>query len=257
MAILKKWEKIEMRILITNDDGIEAEGLKILAEVLSVKYDVYVVAPDQERSACSNAITVRDEIKVKKITDRSFAVSGFPADCVNVGFHSGIIPEIDVVVSGINHGANLGDDLVFSGTVAGARTAYIYGKTGIAVSVDSFHHTSEFFREHAEFISDFINEIKDEIVNKPHFFNINFPNISMKEIKGTVYTYSGRRKYSDSFIHNKGEGDDLLLRLDGKIESHLEEGSDTKAVADGYISINPLTISCDNNDYLNRKNFGG
>ena len=246
-----------MRILITNDDGIKAEGLKILAEVLSVKYDVYVVAPDQERSACSNAITVRDEIKVKKITDRSFSVSGFPADCVNVGFHSGIIPEIDVVVSGINHGANLGDDLVFSGTVAGARTAYIYGKTGIAVSVDSYHKTSEFFREHADFISDFIDEIKNEIKTVPHLFNINFPNIPRVKIKGTVYTFSGRRKYTDTFIRNKGAGDDLLLRLDGKIESHLEEGSDTRAVADGYISINPLTISCDNTDYLNRKNTGG
>jgi 5'-nucleotidase len=246
-----------MRILITNDDGIEAKGLKVLAEVLSENHDVYVVAPDQERSACSNAITVRDEIKVKKINERSFTVSGFPADCVNVGFHSGIIPEIDVVVSGINHGANLGDDLVFSGTVAGARTAYIYGKTGIAVSVDSYHMVSDYFREHAEFISDFINEIAEDINAEPHLFNINFPNISRDKIKGTVYTYSGRRKYMDSFIKNKGPGDDLFLRLDGKIESHLEEGSDTKAVADGFISINPLTISCDNADYLKRKNAGG
>ncbi len=246
-----------MKILITNDDGINAEGLKILAEVLSAKYDVYVVAPDQERSACSNAITVRDEIKVKKITDRSYAVSGFPADCVNVGFHSGIIPVVDVVVSGINHGANLGDDLVFSGTVAGARTAYIYGKTGIAVSVDSYHMTSEYFREHAEFISDFIAEIKNEINTEPHLFNINFPNISKEKIKGVIYTFSGRRKYTDSFIKNKGEDGDLLLRLDGKIESQLEAGSDTRAVADGYISINPMTICCDNTDYLQKKNSGG
>jgi 5'-nucleotidase len=245
-----------MRILITNDDGIDALGLKILAEVLSLKYDVYIVAPDQERSACSNAITVRDEIKVKKITDRSFSVSGFPADCVNVGFHSGIIPEIDLVVSGINHGANLGDDLIFSGTVAGARTAYIYGKSGIAVSVDSYHKASEFFREDAEFVSEFIDEIKNEIKTVPHLFNINFPNIPKEKIKGTVYTFSGRRKYTDTFTSNKGPGDDLLLRLDGKVESHLETGSDTKAVADGYISINPLTINSDNSDYLSRKNSG-
>jgi len=145
-----------MKILLTNDDGIHAEGLQILKQILSQEHEVYIIAPDIERSACSNIFTMRNELLLTRIGDNSYSVSGYPADCVSIAIHSDIIPEIDLVISGINHGPNLGDDIHFSGTVAGARTAIIFGKPAIAVSLDSYHAPSPFLEEAACFIKQYI-----------------------------------------------------------------------------------------------------
>ena len=147
-----------MKILFTNDDGITAEGLIILERIFSKYHETYIIAPDRERSACSNIFTVRDELTVTKISDRVFSVNGYPADCVSLALHSDLIPEIDLVISGINHGPNLGDDVHFSGTVAGARTAYIFGKPGIAFSIDSFHKASPNMPEASEFLAEYIKD---------------------------------------------------------------------------------------------------
>src|SRR5208337_1483348 len=133
-----------MRILLTNDDGVNAEGILTLFRVLSQFHDTYIIAPDRERSACSNIFTMREEVKVQRIDRNIFSINGYPADCVSLGLHSDLIPGIDLVISGINHGPNLGDDIHFSGTVAGARTAFIFGKPAIAVSIDSFHAPSPY-----------------------------------------------------------------------------------------------------------------
>ncbi len=114
-----------MKILLSNDDGINAEGINILFNYLSEKFDVYMFAPEVEKSACSNAITIRNDFDVKKLADNKYSVAGYPADCVNIGIHGKFIPEVDVVVSGINHGPNMGGDIYYSGTVAAARTGYI------------------------------------------------------------------------------------------------------------------------------------
>ena len=142
-----------MKIILTNDDGIEALGINSLFETLSKKHEVYMIAPDRQRSACSNAITIHDTVKLKKTDTRKYSLSGFPADCVNFGLCSGIFPEPDLVISGINHGPNMGDDIYFSGTVAGARAGYIHFRSAIAASYESFtdfsliSNASEFIRE--------------------------------------------------------------------------------------------------------------
>jgi len=234
-----------MKILLTNDDGIDAEGLQLLKEALSADNDVYIIAPDRERSACSNIFTMRDELLVTKSGEKSFSISGYPADCVSIGIHSDIIPEIDLVISGINHGPNLGDDIHFSGTVAGARTAFIFGKPAIAVSIDSFHAASPFLIEAGNFINKFI---KTENIDQNTYLNINYPNLPGDKIKGIKYTHLSKRLYKDTYIkHLKDDPDQFGLQLHGIIETENKPWNDSYALENSYISITPMTI--DSTDY--------
>lgn len=126
-----------MNILVANDDGYDSAGLKILVEKLSVQHNVYVVAPSSNRSAVSHHITMYVESEIKKIDERTYACSGFPADCISVGLRSDLLNvKFDCVISGINYGGNLGTDIIYSGTCAAARQAVLYDVPGIAVSLD-------------------------------------------------------------------------------------------------------------------------
>ncbi len=233
-----------MKILITNDDGINAEGLVILDRILSKYHETYVIAPDRERSACSNIFTMREELKVTKTGKSSFSVNGYPADCVSLGIHSDLIPEVDLVISGINHGPNLGDDIHFSGTVAGARTAFIFGKPGIAFSIDSFHKASPNMPDASEFLADFLkkNPLKNDM-----FLNINYPDIRKTEISGVKYTFLSKRYYRDTYIKRETGTNEMMVSLNGTIDTEYREWSDDDAVKKGYISITPMTI--DATDY--------
>ncbi len=239
-----------MKILLTNDDGIDADGLQILKEVLSAEHDVFVIAPDRERSACSNIFTMRDEVIITDRGKNSFSVSGYPADCVSIGVHSDIIPDIDLVISGINHGPNLGDDIHFSGTVAGARTAFIFGKPAIAASIDSFHTSSPYMAEMSEFIRKFI---KDNEIPQNAYLNINYPNVSSEEIKGVKYTNLSKRIYRDTYIKNpKDNPASTGMKLVGTIETDKYPWNDSFAVENSYISITPLSIDSTDYSYLTR-----
>ena len=234
-----------MKILITNDDGYNAEGITALYNVLSQKHEAYIIAPDRERSACSNIFTVRDRVEVNRIDERIFSISGYPADCVSIGLHSDIIPEVDMVISGINHGPNLGDDIHFSGTVAGARTAYIFGKPGIAFSIDSFHRPSSYFYEASEFLLDYIDT---KLTEKFFFYNINYPELSREQIKGIRYTFLSRRYYKDSYKKEQTEDTNIFgVSLVGQIDSEMKPGCDSREMANGFISITPISI--DSTDY--------
>lgn len=239
-----------MKILLTNDDGINADGLQILKKTLSASHDVFVIAPDRERSACSNIFTMRDELVVTKHDKKSYSISGYPADCVSIGLHSDFIPEIDLVISGINHGPNLGDDIHFSGTVAGARTAFIFGKPSIAISIDSFHASSPFLVDTANFILDYINT---ETIFEDAYLNINYPNIPKNEVKGIKYTCLSRRSYIDSYVKTqKKNSNQFTLKLNGTIETRDTPCSDSFALADSYISITPMTIDSTDYNVLNK-----
>jgi 5'-nucleotidase len=242
-----------MDILLTNDDGIHAGGIESLFRVLSSRHRVYVIAPDSERSACSNAITVRSQIHLEKHDDFRYSVNAYPADCVNIGLNSKLFPRIDLVISGINHGPNVGDDSFFSGTVAGTRTAYIFGTTGIALSMDSYHRESRYFDDAARFVMDFIDEIKTEMSHKTLFFNINYPDLPSGDIKGVRYTFSGKRIYNDSFMRSEVESGSMKLEVSGKINSVDIDGSDAKALHRGYISITPMTLECTDMSYLKKR----
>lgn len=239
-----------MNILVTNDDGVNASGINSLYNVISKKFNTYMIAPDSQRSACSNAITVHSDIKVKKISERIFSISGYPADCVNLGLHADIMPEIDIVVSGINHGPNAGDDVFFSGTVAAARSAYIFGKTGIAVSMDCYTDT-EYFEDAAEFVLNFIEMIKTGMAKKAMFFSINYPNLSPDEIKGVKYTFLGKRSYHDHYVVEDAGDGILSYQLHGIVSSEDIGGSDLTELKNGYITITPLGNDITDYYYLN------
>lgn len=254
-----------MKILLTNDDGIQSDGIRSLYEILSLKHSVYVIAPRSEQSACSNAITVRTELKIKRIKENMFSVSGFPADCVIIGLSGDFIPDVDLVVSGINHGPNVGDDLVFSGTVGAARTGYMFGKSAIAMSINSYHQASRYSDDASRFLLDFIDEYiidgsdTKKSPDRPkrhhkqgvHFFNINYPDLPVEKIKGKKMTYVGRRIYKDSFNKTQFASDEAVVQMGGYIESLQAAGSDATELENGFISITPLMIDCTDHDSLN------
>jgi 5'-nucleotidase len=232
-----------MKILITNDDGIMAEGLNILSEVISKHHQVVVIAPDREKSACSNAFTINRGLPVKRESEKRFAVSGYPSDCVSIGLHSDICFDPDLILSGINHGPNMGDDLFFSGTVGGARTGFIFGKSSIAVSMDSYHKPSRHFTEASEFILAFIDDFSETLLSSNFFFNINYPDLPKEKISGMKYTSAGRRTYKDKYDIEMLDKNSFSMELKGEIGSVPIEGSDITEVEKGYISITPLGIN--------------
>jgi 5'-nucleotidase len=260
-----------MKILLTNDDGIDAVGINSAYDHLSRSHEVYIIAPGAEQSACSNAITVHTHLDIKKISETKFSVSGFPADCVIIGMSSDYIPDVDLVIAGINHGPNVGDDIFFSGTVAGARTAHIFGKPALAVSVNCYRKPSLYIDEASRFLGDFIEEIADDIAASPPaapkhhgpnvpslvpFLNINYPDLPAERIRGKKYTYVGRRLYRDSFEHTVLDGNEACVRMGGYIESVHARGSDSTELDNGFITITPLRLDCTDYSYLEKKSQG-
>jgi 5'-nucleotidase len=239
-----------MNILLTNDDGIQSEGINILYDVLSKSHNVYIIAPDKEKSACSSAITVKSPIIIKKIAGNKYSVNGFPSDCVNIGLNGEIIPEVDLVISGINHGPNVGNDIHFSGTVAGARIAYIFGFPGIALSLDCMS-ASDYFKDASMFLDGFIQKGENIIKGGPVFLNINYPDLPQDRILGIKYTVLGNREYNDSFNIVEKKTDELTVQLSGIIESNDIEGTDVTELRKGYISITPLKLDCTDYSFLN------
>lgn len=238
-----------MTILLTNDDGINSEGIRSLFDMLSTAHEVFVIAPEDERSACSNAITVRTSLSIHQIDDRHFAVNGYTADCVNIGLNGGFIPSVDLVISGINHGPNLGDDVYFSGTVAGARTACIFGVHGIALSLDCLD-SSSYFNQASAFMLHFISDIIRYRGRQALFFNINYPNLPDSEIRGIRNTVLGRRKYNDTYTIHQENGKSKIIQLSGAIESIGEENTDVFELRNGFISVTPLSLDCTDHEFL-------
>ncbi len=237
-----------MKILLTNDDGINAEGINSLFKILAEDHEVYMIAPSEERSACSNIFTMREPVSLEKVTSQIFSLSGYPADCVGVGVHSDLFPTIDLVVSGINHGPNLGDDIHFSGTVAAARTAHIFGIKSLAISMDSYHKPSEYFDDASLFLKEFIDQnpaykADSEATWQNYFFNINYPDLAQDKIQGIKYTSLSKRHYIDRYDKEKKRGQ-LSLKLQGTIESEDQESNDAWALKMGYISITPIKVDC-------------
>jgi 5'-nucleotidase len=235
-----------MVILLTNDDGIQAQGIRELFKGLKNTYEVYVVAPYEEKSACSNAITVRENLIVTPFNEHEFAVHGYPADCVNIALHGEIIPPVDIVISGVNHGPNLGDDIYYSGTVGAARAAYVAGISALAVSLDSSKKV-EYIKDIIFFLKNFLKNKIFQQVEKKYFFNINYPFVAKDKLKGIKYTHLGKKFYKNSFeVVNHWETH-FSVQMGGSVHAEVIEGSDITEVKNGYISVTPLTL--DSTDY--------
>ncbi len=229
-----------MRVLLTNDDGIESAGLLALQETLA-EHEIWIIAPDGERSAQSHSITVHDPIRCRQLGPRIFASSGTPADCVIVGMLGIMEEKPDVVVSGINIGPNLGTDIIFSGTVAAARQAAFMGVPGIAVSINSYRPPF-----HLEPLSRFVARTIDQLVtlwNPRHLININGPNIDSDRLPVRI-TYPSWRMYHDQLEEFQSPRGDRYYFLNGHpVETPMEEGSDWTAVAEGAVSVSPIYLN--------------
>lgn len=235
-----------MRVLISNDDGILSPGLIALKEELQEEHEIWVTAPDRERSGTSHSITLRGPVRFRQVAERMFACNGTPADTVLYALLGAIPVKPDLIVSGINRGPNLGTDIIYSGTAAAARQGALVGIPSIAVSVAPVEPPFP-YREAAGFLRRNL-EILLGLWSSDHFININFPVSTGGSYKVDI-THPSRRIYSDradEYVHPNG---DRYYFLTGEgIHAREEKGSDWNAIRDGNISISPVYLHPMNQD---------
>lgn len=229
-----------MKILVTNDDGIHAAGLKHLAEALRQVGEVAVVAPDRERSAVGHALTLHHPLRATRIADNVFSVDGTPTDCVNLGLHSLLSFRPDIVVSGINRGANLGDDVTYSGTVSAALEGTLMGIPSFAVSLatdgDGINYSSA-----AAFAAKLATLIKVRGLPANTFLNVNVPDLPAEHLMPPLITSQGKRRY-EGMIVDKIDPRGRNYYWIGTVDINFLDivGSDYAAISRGHISITPL-----------------
>jgi 5'-nucleotidase len=225
------------QILITNDDGYRSEGLRALADALGALGEVTIVAPMQEASAIGHALTLRHPLRVETIGDRLFAVEGTPTDCVNIAVTQILKRLPDLVISGINKGWNLGDDVTYSGTVAGALEAALLGVAALAVSLKSTRGPYDF--THASAAAAAIGEAMLRRPLAPRtFLNVNVPH---GRPKGYRVTVQARRNHVTSVAERHDpKGRPYYWIEEGQNEWQPHDRSDYQAVRDGYVSVTPL-----------------
>ena len=247
-----------MKLLLTNDDGIQAPGLLTLARVLSAQFEIYVAAPDRERSGAGHSISVFEPIKVMKADIPSaisaWRVSGTPADCVKLALEELIGTDIDFVIAGINHGPNLGTDVYYSGTFAAAAEGVILGCPAIAVSLNSYRPQLSDFEYPAHFILEFLKKIGTQGLEAHTLLNINAPPGDRESCQGQMVTKLGKRKYSNTFEARKDPRGQTYYWLGGKLRHfEQEQDSDVYAVQANYISITPIRL--DITDYKSMEKY--
>jgi 5'-nucleotidase len=223
-------------ILVTNDDGVHAPGIRALALALRELGQVYVVAPDREVSACAQSLTLTRPLRAEAIEPFFHSVDGTPADCVNLALVKLLPKRPDLVVSGINRGANLGDDIFYSGTVGGAREGTFFGLPSIAISLAA--KTDPDFEQSAAFAKKLARMVLDKGLPERTLLNVNVP---AGEPKGVAITVQGRREHEGTIL----EGLDPRRRTyywieEGRDRWERDEVSDINAIRKGLISITPL-----------------
>ncbi|WP_270941076.1 5'/3'-nucleotidase SurE [Romboutsia lituseburensis] len=244
-----------MNILITNDDGIRANGIIELAKAMSNIANVYVVAPESQRSATGHAITIHSPIMVNEefIADniKAYSISGTPADCVKLGIE-GILKDIhiDLVLSGINNGPNLGTDVIYSGTASAAIEGLVQNKPSIAISYNEFNVNRETYKNASMHVVKIVENVKDKLdMLDDCILNVNIPN---KEIKGTKITVLGERKYENVMEERYSPYGKRYFWIGGKIKNIEQvENNDIDCVEEGYISITPVNIDMTNKNKVN------
>jgi 5'-nucleotidase len=232
-------------ILITNDDGIDAEGIKALAGGLECGHTVFVVAPAREQSASSHSLTLRRPVSVQKTGERSYAVDGTPADCVNLAVNGILTVRPDLVVSGINHGANLGDDVFYSGTVSAAIEGTLCAIPSIAVSYEM--KTARDFGPAARFTAGLVDYLAAHPIPRDTVLNVNIPDTIVADRPAYKITRQGKRIYGNAVVGQvdpPGAGSFMIGTGEIAFENDIE--SDFFAVTNGYISITPLHLDLTN-----------
>ena len=224
-----------MTILLTNDDGLDAPGLEVLERILGADHDLWVVAPDREKSGASHGITLLEGIKVLQHGDKRFSVRGTPADCINIALQAVLPISPDFVISGINKGPNLGTDIVYSGTCAAAREASLHNVPSMAASLATLTGPWD-YRPAARFISENLRNLFS-LWTENGFINLNIPPILNPGCVPKM-TRPGRRRYLDEMVCFRSPRDgDYWFFQPASIESSDEEGTDTRSAMDGEISL--------------------
>ena len=238
-----------MNILLTNDDGYLAPGIQTLFEHLKPHYQVSIVAPDRERSAASNSLTLNKPLRVVYQKDNVFAVDGTPTDCVHLGLGGILDHKIDLVVSGINRGANICDDVHYSGTVAAAMEGRFLGLPAIAVSLNSFMPDS--YEAAAKVVLAILKDIKNCPIKETTILNVNVPNVEFDAIEGYEITKTGSRHQSEPIVADKDPRGNVCywVGAPGK-ENDTSDGTDFNALLKNKVSITPIKVDMTGHDQM-------
>ncbi|PKO53352.1 MAG: 5'/3'-nucleotidase SurE [Betaproteobacteria bacterium HGW-Betaproteobacteria-2] len=230
-----------MRILLSNDDGYFAPGLNILAEHLSEIAEILVVAPERNRSGASNSLTLDRPLTVRQTSNGTYYVNGTPTDCVHLAV-TGLLSELpDMVISGINDGANMGDDTIYSGTVAAAMEGYLLGIPSFAVSMS--RHNAQYFETAARVMVDLVKRYEQTGLPPPVLLNINVPDIPYDELHGMTVTRLGKRHKAEPVIKtNTPRGETVYWVGAAGNAQDAGAGTDFYAVAAEQVSITPLQV---------------
>ncbi|MEW9897478.1 5'/3'-nucleotidase SurE [Chitinivorax sp. PXF-14] len=230
-----------MNILVSNDDGYFAPGLACLAGALSQVAEVTVVAPERDRSGASNSLTLDRPLMLRRAANGFYFVNGTPTDCVHLAV-TGMMPDQpDLVVSGINYGANMGDDTIYSGTVAAATEGFQLGVPAIAVSLTS--KSARYFETAARVTVELVQRLARKPFDKPVLLNVNVPDIAYEDLKGVEITRLGRRHKAEGMIKTtnpRGETMYWIGAAGGAADAG--PGTDFHAVANNRVSVTPLQI---------------
>ena len=228
-----------MRVLISNDDGYKADGIIQLAKSLSEIAEVIVVAPSENKSAASSSLTIGKPLKPIQIEKNIYAIDATPSDCVHLALCGFIKEPIDIVVTGINFGANLGDDVIYSGTVAGAMEGRFLGLPSIAMSLASWN--CNHFDTAGSIAKILVEQIDKAPLANNTIINVNVPDIPMHEIMGIKTTRMGSRHKSAPSIQDSKDPSLYWIGENGK-EADNAEGTDFHAISNNYVSVTPLQI---------------
>jgi 5'-nucleotidase len=230
-----------MRILLSNDDGYFAPGLAALAEALSALGEITVVAPERDRSGASNSLTLDRPLTVHKAHNGFFYVNGTPTDCVHMAVTGILDFEPDVVVSGINSGSNMGDDTLYSGTVAAATEGYLLGIPSVAVSLVGKEFTH--YRSAARVAADIVGRLARAPFGAPVLLNVNVPDVPYESISGIEVTRLGRRHKAQPVIPGKNpRGETVYWVGPAGAAREAGPGTDFNALERGAVSVTPLQV---------------
>lgn len=232
-----------MRVLLTNDDGIFAKGIEALYQALAQQYDVTVVAPETEQSAVGHAITFLDPLRVTPVQRNGnffgYALNGTPADCVKIAITELIKPPPDVVVSGINMGANVGVNVIYSGTVSAATEAAVLGVPSVAVSIDSFDTTD--FSAATRFIPALLRVIAEKGLPRGVSLNVNVPNVPAEAVRGVRITHQGIRQCVEAYDRRVDPRSHVYYWLrNSAVIPDSDPRADSCAIAENYVSVTPI-----------------
>jgi 5'-nucleotidase len=230
-----------MRILLSNDDGYFSPGIEILARTLSAIAEITVVAPERDRSGASNSLTLDRPLSLKQSANGFYYVNGTPTDCVHLAV-TGMLDEMpDMVVSGINNGTNMGDDTIYSGTVAAATEGYLWGVPSIAVSLCG--HAGAHYGTAARVALEVARLVRQKQTGEPVLLNVNVPDIPYETLRGWAVTRLGRRHTAESVVRTTTPRKETVYWVGaaGDVQD-AGEGTDFFAVANNLVSITPLRI---------------